>query len=333
MFADADAITGMASPPFGAGLSAGAIADPELAFAGARAHNRFLAEMCSRSPERHGGIALVPITHGVERSVAEIEWLAEQPGIRGIMVPTMWHDLQPYNHPDYDPVWAACQDVGFPVTPTRVRRPRRSTTTTSGSTWPRWSVGGPADVAPALLRRLRALPAPEVRGDRGCRLLGGRHDVEVGPVHGRRPHHQEDGGPAGGQDLQAAVGLLRGEHLHRRVHHVKEEFRRRHILGCDVVMWGTDYPHPEGTWPHTQERLRGDFGGIPVEDTRKLLGETAARCYDFDLDALAPMADRIGPTPADLGRTPRCARTPRGARGPLVEGRVPGPGPGLSALS
>ena len=71
MFADADAITGMASPPFGAGLSAGAIADPELAFAGARAHNRFLAEMCSRSPVRHGGIALVPITHGVDRSVAE----------------------------------------------------------------------------------------------------------------------------------------------------------------------------------------------------------------------------------------------------------------------
>ena len=115
MFADADAITGMASPPFGAGLSAGAIDDPELAFAGARAHNRFLAEMCARSPERHGGIALVPITHGVERSVAEIEWLVEQPGIRGIMVPTMWHDLVPYNHPDYDPVWAACQEAGFPV--------------------------------------------------------------------------------------------------------------------------------------------------------------------------------------------------------------------------
>src|SRR5260370_39622220 len=87
MFADADAITGMASPPFGAGLSAGAIADPELAFAGARAHNRFLAEMCARSPERHGGIALVPITHGVERSVAEIEWLTEQAGIRGRLVP------------------------------------------------------------------------------------------------------------------------------------------------------------------------------------------------------------------------------------------------------
>jgi len=115
MFADADAITGMSSPPFGAGLAAGSITDPELAFAGARAHNRFLAEMCSRNPERHGGIALVPITHSVERSVAEIDWLAAQPGIKGVMVPTMWHDLQPYNHPDYDPVWAACQAAGFPV--------------------------------------------------------------------------------------------------------------------------------------------------------------------------------------------------------------------------
>ncbi|HEY2427779.1 MAG TPA: amidohydrolase family protein, partial [Acidimicrobiales bacterium] len=115
MFADADAITGMASPPFGAGLSAGTISDPELAFAGARAHNRFLAELCTNSPERRGGIGLVPITHDVARAVAEIEWLAAQPGIRGIMVPTMWRDHLPYNHPSYDPVWAACQATGLPV--------------------------------------------------------------------------------------------------------------------------------------------------------------------------------------------------------------------------
>jgi Amidohydrolase len=94
----------------------------------------------------------------------------------------------------------------------------------------------------------------------------------------------------------------------------KEEIRRRHILGCDVVMWGTDYPHPEGTWPHTQERLRGDFGGIPVEDARKLLGETAARCYDFDLDALRPTADRIGPTPEDLGQDPGLRTDPEEVR-------------------
>ena len=62
-------------------------------------------------------------------------------------------------------------------------------------------------------------------------------------------------------------------------------------------MWGTDYPHPEGTWPNTIERLRSDFGDVPVGDTRQMLGETAARCYGFDLDALRPIADKIGPTP------------------------------------
>src|SRR5512145_1170464 len=99
MFADSDAITGMESPPFGAGLSAGAIEDPDLAFAGARAHNRFLIELCSNNPERRAGIGLVPICHDIERAVDEIDFLAGKPGIRGIMIPTMWHDRTPYNNP------------------------------------------------------------------------------------------------------------------------------------------------------------------------------------------------------------------------------------------
>jgi hypothetical protein len=56
--------------------------------------------------------------------------------------------------------------------------------------------------------------------------------------------------------------------------------------------------------------LRADFGGIPVEDARKLLGETAARCYGFDLDALRPIAERIGPTPSDLGQDPTLRTDP-----------------------
>jgi predicted TIM-barrel fold metal-dependent hydrolase len=82
----------------------------------------------------------------------------------------------------------------------------------------------------------------------------------------------------------------------------KEELRRRHVIGCDVMMWGTDYPHPEGTWPNTVARLKGDFGPLPVEDSRKLLGETAAGVYGFDLERLRPIAERVGPTPEDLGQ-------------------------------
>ncbi|MET0143602.1 MAG: amidohydrolase family protein [Ilumatobacteraceae bacterium] len=38
-------------------------------------------------------------------------------------------------------------------------------------------------------------------------------------------------------------------------------------MGYRNVMWGSDYPHMEGTWGHTQETLHGLFDGVD-EDTR-----------------------------------------------------------------
>jgi predicted TIM-barrel fold metal-dependent hydrolase len=79
-----------------------------------------------------------------------------------------------------------------------------------------------------------------------------------------------------------------------------EEIRRRHTNGVDALMWGTDYPHPEGSWPHTRERLEKDFQQVSIEDTRLLLGLNAVRCYDLDLPALEQVAAEIGPRPSDL---------------------------------
>ena len=76
------------------------IEDPELAFAGARAHNRFLVELCATSPERRAGIGLVPITpRRRPRASPRSSGSPSKPGIRGIMIPTMWRDHTPYNDP------------------------------------------------------------------------------------------------------------------------------------------------------------------------------------------------------------------------------------------
>ena len=50
-----------------------------------------------------------------------------------------------------------------------------------------------------------------------------------------------------------------------------------------------------------------------MSETRQLLGGTAAGVYGFDLDALRPLADRIGPTPLDLGQDPSLAADPDAA--------------------
>ena len=68
------------------------------------------------------------------------------------------------------------------------------------------------------------------------------------------------------------------------------------MIGPDRFMWGSDYPHDEGTPPFTREHLRQVFPGWGPSELRRVLGENAAKLYDFDLDALAPYAEQYGPT-------------------------------------
>jgi hypothetical protein len=74
------------------------------------------------------------------------------------------------------------------------------------------------------------------------------------------------------------------------------------ILGIDKVMWGSDYPHEEGTHPFTREHLRQVMGHLEPAQIQQILAENAAKLYDFDLGALKPYADRFGPTVGEVAQ-------------------------------
>jgi hypothetical protein len=67
-------------------------------------------------------------------------------------------------------------------------------------------------------------------------------------------------------------------------------------------MWGSDYPHDEGTGPFTREHLRQLFHDTPPDELQQILAGSAAKLYGFDLDALAPIAAKVGPTVAELSQ-------------------------------
>jgi len=71
-------------------------------------------------------------------------------------------------------------------------------------------------------------------------------------------------------------------------------------IGLDRFMWGSDYPHKEGTYPYTRESLRRSFYDMPEADLRKVFAGNLATVYDFDLEQLAPLAADSGPTPAEI---------------------------------
>ena len=69
----------------------------------------------------------------------------------------------------------------------------------------------------------------------------------------------------------------------------------RAAIGPDQIMWGSDYPHPEGTWPNTAEYFRTTFSDFPEADGRKILGANAIAFYGLDREKLQVVADSIGP--------------------------------------
>ena len=57
--------------------------------------------------------------------------------------------------------------------------------------------------------------------------------------------------------------------------------RNRDLTGVECLMWGNDYPHDEGTFPHSQEAIERTFVGVSEADRYQMLVGNAARFYDL----------------------------------------------------
>jgi predicted TIM-barrel fold metal-dependent hydrolase len=298
VFPDADVLGGAASAPFSAGLASSGDLDGELVMAGARAHNRWLAELCSDSPERRCGVATVPILHDVDEAVAEIGRLAAE-GFRAMMVPTLWNAKPSYNDPCYEPVWSACEDLGLVV---HVHSGGASRDVTPGpgmiatfatEAWfwaarPLWILlwSGVFDRHPGLRFALTedgAWWVPGIVKRMDEKWVGGHNTAKLGDAFTRHTKRR----PSEYFGTNVFLGASTPS---------REEIEMRHDIGVGALLWGNDFPHPEGTWPHTRQSIHDSFWDVAPDEARRMLGGNAAVVYRFDTDKLAGLAARIGPT-------------------------------------
>ena len=302
MFPDADAVESRTCVPFGAGLGMSGDMNPDLGLAGAIAHNRWLAELCSNSPERRRGAALVPITAELSKVLAEIR-RAKDSGLGAVMIPAMWVDQKPYHDRCYDPVWALCEELSMPVVTHSGPAPRQEYGDHLGIyvsevTWwparPMWFLlwSGVFERFPGL--RFGVTEA-------GCWWLPSMIWFWDRLALGQKGTEKLGANPFGG------LTMLPSEYIDRNCfigasNTKRRELGMRYEIGIDNIMWGNDFPHPEGTWPNTREWLRKTFHDIPIDETRRMVGLAAAENFGFDLTALAHHAHKVGPTPADFGQ-------------------------------
>ena len=66
-------------------------------------------------------------------------------------------------------------------------------------------------------------------------------------------------------------------------------------IGIAHVLWGTDYPHPEGTWPATLEKMTTSLGGLPEVDIQQMFAGNLLEIYDVNAAPMWELAAKIGP--------------------------------------
>ena len=66
--------------------------------------------------------------------------------------------------------------------------------------------------------------------------------------------------------------------------------RLRDVIGVDNMMWGSDYPHSESTFPQSRQILAEILEGVPADEQAKIAGANTARVYHFDVARLTAPA-------------------------------------------
>ncbi|HEY1740483.1 MAG TPA: amidohydrolase family protein, partial [Acidimicrobiia bacterium] len=278
----------------------------ELRWAGVKAHNRWLADFCALVPGRRAGIAQI-FLNDIDDALAEIRWTKDAGLNGGVLIPGIGPGcgLRPLFAKEYEPIWALCEELDLTINQ-------------HGGT------GLPLDFDP-LQPEDRAVLLVEIPifGHRGMYhlMFGGafeRHpslrfvltEQGTGWIPGalrsldwfqRRMRIETAAEHQFGGEVAAKMSLTPTEYFARNCW-VGASFIRpveaalRHEIGIDRIMWGSDFPHSEGSYPYTTEALRASLADATEDEMRLMLGRTAADVYGFDFDALQTVADRIGPT-------------------------------------
>lgn len=253
--------------------------DADFQLALARVYNDYYHELFAAHADRFVVSAVLPVID-VEGAITEARRLAGL-GFRAVSIP-MTLPSMPYNLPEFEPLWAAVEEMGLVL--------GLHTFTFAGAqneTGPQRGAAPGADlvetvfymgiamkplcelVASGVLQRhpkLRfvlaecgigwlawALQTLDQMQDKRHMWMNTRLELKASDYFRRQ------GGATFADD---AAGL-----------------NNREITGVDCLLWGNDYPHDEGTFPQSHEAIERTFVGIAEEEKYKMLFGNAARLY------------------------------------------------------
>ena len=256
--------------------SSGRLNDPPAAVEMLRIYNDWLHDFCSRSPDRLIGLANIP-SHDMDAAVAEVKRAAAR-GVRGIDVANR-PDMIPLYDEFYEPLWRIAEETGLPVhfhtiggrspdfTKMNAKVARRAFAT---------HITGFQMHMSYMLMQLMYSGALERYPN--LKVVIGEAGLGWIPyVLQHMDMEWED------QFKDLELTMKPSEYWRRQCYATYQSdpigIKLLDELGADNVMWGSDFPHPDGIWPDSREFVARELGHLPQATRRKLVCDNAAKLY------------------------------------------------------
>ncbi len=250
----------------------------ELQIALQRQYNDWMHETCSASNGRLYGLAALPVADP-DTAAAEFDRVVDL-GYRGVIVPSNAPKGRLYSDAEYEPLWARAEEAGVPV----------SFHVGCISHVPDW-LKATAGRDPIAAYSGTAALIHDTLVDLMCRGVCREHpDLKfvVAEFNAGWLSHWLDRVNQGWQrefakdpsgDRPEPVEEIWQRQFYATIEDDQPALRTRDLIGEDNLMWGSDYPHTDSTWPCSQDVLAEMFDGYPPGAREKITRTTVAELY------------------------------------------------------
>ena len=253
--------------------------DDEAAGTMLRIYNDWLADFCGHHPERFAGLACIP-NHDTEAAVAEIERVARRGNVRGLEIARKY-DMTALWDPWWNPVWDAIAASGLPVHFHTIGGARRDFSKLTGKTLLAARAASISNFQMHMADVLMSIIFAGVLEHRPTMkmVIGEAGTGWIPYILDRMDAEWQD------QFKDLDLKMRPSEYWYRQCYATYQSdpvgVKLLDELGEDNIMWGSDFPHPDGVWPDSQEYIQKELGHLPEATKKKIVCDNAAKLYRF----------------------------------------------------
>lgn len=267
----------------------------ELYISSFDAYNNWLADFCSVNPKRLGGVGYVPMVD-VDQTVAMMKRCAAL-GMKAINIPAFpmarmaslnGGDMQQraltgdttgdrsYADPEFDPIWKTACDLGLPLTIHLGGRTVRfwdKKFFLSDLLMSKFGMGEPIAVMifGGVFQRFPELKLASVESGVGWFAFAANYMDET---WAKQRHWVNS-------SLEHEPSYFMERNIFGSFIHDRAGIEMRHFKGAGNIMWSSDYPHSETTFPNSMDMIAKLFHDVPTAERDLIIGGRAKAFYNM----------------------------------------------------